>query len=273
MNNYSIPDIIDEVKSGIIQIVHEKNGVQLSSGTGFMANGYLVTNYHVIYNSSSDSEIIFRKCSNNSVKELMRVENSKDIELYYTEVGIGIEKENNDYLVLKLPKLANQNLYNFQLDSHKNKRIGEQILFLGYHFGQDRITAHNGFISSFYQSNNVDVIQIDGSINNGASGSPLIDPITKKVIGIVTRKEDGFTKIFKQIEKIISQNNELSSSMPSNTLQILGSKSLVDIPMQVKEINSSLLELMKQIKRSANVGIGYAFSVEQLMKENCFIID
>lgn len=268
MNNYSIPDIIDEVKSGIIQIVHEKNGSQISCGTGFMANGYLVTNFHAIYDPPSDSEIIFRKCDNNSVKELMRVKNSKEIELYYTKVGNG--KENNDYLVLNLPKLAHQNLYNFQLDLHKNKRIGEQILFLGYHFSQVRITAHNGFISSFYQSEKVDIIQIDGSINNGASGSPLIDPITKKVIGIVTRKEDGFTKIFKQIEKIISQNNELSSSMPSNTLQILGSKGLVDIPMQVKEINRSLLELMKQIKRSANVGIGYAFSVEELMDENCF---
>ncbi|WP_390840593.1 Uma2 family endonuclease [Richelia sinica] len=35
--------------------------------------------------------------------------------------------------------------------------------------------------------------------------------------------------------------------------------------------NANLLEIAKQIERSANVGIGYAFSVDKLKNEKCFL--
>ncbi|WP_066423773.1 hypothetical protein [Anabaena sp. 4-3] len=57
----SIPDIIAEVKSGIIHIVHVVDGRRVSSGTGFMVHGCLVTNYHVMYQAPKESKVILRK--------------------------------------------------------------------------------------------------------------------------------------------------------------------------------------------------------------------
>jgi S1-C subfamily serine protease len=53
-------DIVEEVKSGVVHIVHTVNGQRAGSGTGFMVNGYLVTNYHVAYQAPRNSVVILR---------------------------------------------------------------------------------------------------------------------------------------------------------------------------------------------------------------------
>ncbi len=42
-------DIVEKVKSGVVRIIHKVNGERVSSRTGFMIEGLLVTNYHVAY--------------------------------------------------------------------------------------------------------------------------------------------------------------------------------------------------------------------------------
>lgn len=66
----------------------------------------------------------------------------------------------------------------------------------------------------------------------------------------------------------MSKNNEILANT-SSTMFIDN----IPITYKLKENNHILSDLIKEIKRSANVGIGYAFSVEELMDENCFIDD
>lgn len=47
----------------------------------------------------------------------------------------------------------------------------------------------------------MNVIQLDASVNNGNSGGPLVDLNTKKVVGIVTRKDTG---LYKQFDDLIA---------------------------------------------------------------------
>ncbi len=44
-----LANIVQKVKSGVVNIIHTVNGERVSSGTGFMVEGLLVTNYHVAY--------------------------------------------------------------------------------------------------------------------------------------------------------------------------------------------------------------------------------
>ncbi|MEB3342828.1 hypothetical protein [Okeania sp.] len=45
----SVVYILEEVKSGFVHIINTVNGERVSSETGFMVAGLLVTNYHVAY--------------------------------------------------------------------------------------------------------------------------------------------------------------------------------------------------------------------------------
>ncbi len=330
-----IPDIIEEVKSGIIHIVHVVDGKRVSSGTGFMVNGYLVTNYHVINDSEKDSYLVLRTYDLDPPKqkpdELLELEgikvyrNSKGF--FSTETG----SESYDYSVLDIPELKDRSktgeLYNFTFpaDSDMQKKVGEEILFIGYHFDHYRIVSHRGFISSFYTSiiydpqgneqYKVNKIQIDASVNSSSSGSPLIDPNTSRVIGIVTRKETGLSDNFKEVRKTLEntkdilqnhrqniqsdndyfqytqekriqreRNNVLfnNPSIPAtqNNIQDIENDRSNMLALTTKlsysitelsKINDNLINLTKEIKRSANVGIGYAFSVEYLRNENFYL--
>ncbi|NEQ34967.1 MAG: hypothetical protein F6K40_01035 [Okeania sp. SIO3I5] len=46
------------------------------------------------------------------------------------------DKEGCDYIVLDIPELSKQKLYNFELSNYSDlgKRIGDDIFFLGYPF-------------------------------------------------------------------------------------------------------------------------------------------
>jgi len=300
MENNSIPNIIEKIKSGVIHIVHVLNGERASSGTGFMVKGYLVTNYHVIYESPDNSEVILRTSNSDHNNILDGIKLKRDDFINKTEVASN--QNNNDYIVFDIPELRELNLYNFLLDSYKHKKMGEKILFLGYHFDHSRLVSHTGIISSFYNENNIDKIQLDASVNYGNSGSPLIDINTSKVIGIITRKEPGLSKSFDELYSAIKNNiNTLEAekdffihkqshdivrqvrngnfgfkdediSMTKNNIDkaLDYTRNILSLITELSDNSTRLLELTKQIKRSANVGIGYAFSVEQLQNENCF---
>ncbi|QEI44242.1 hypothetical protein BMF77_pc00084 (plasmid) [Dolichospermum sp. UHCC 0315A] len=191
-----IPDIIEEVKSGIIHIVHVVDGKRVSSGTGFMVNGYLVTNYHVIYDAPKDSKIILRTYDSNinePLKGIIELERDEDGHFsgktnkgYKNEEGDFIKDfqlhEKQDYIILNIPELKEAGLYNFSFETHDNKRVGEDIFFLGHHLEHSQLSCHKGIISCFYfhENHRVDIIQLDASVNNSNSGSPLINPNTSK---------------------------------------------------------------------------------------------
>ncbi|MDB9487246.1 trypsin-like peptidase domain-containing protein [Dolichospermum circinale CS-537/01] len=315
MENNSIADIVEKVKSGIIHIVHVLDGERVSSGTGFMVNGYLVTNHHVIYKAPSKSKIVLKTYDSDRKKVLEGIiELERDEHGYFSGLTNksdkqdgsfiqALSKENkNDYIVFDIPELREEKLktYNFSFGSHDNKRIGEPIFFLGYHFDHFRLTCHTGIISSFNERNGGHIIQVDASVNSGNSGSPLIDPITHEVIGIITRKETGLDKNFNTFYSVIKNNIDFLNSERLLFIQqqdkeiqkrindIMFNKGIFErgynkiqdninyrdsigrIIEQLSNNNANLLEIAKQIERSANVGIGYAFSVDKLKKEKCF---
>ncbi|MBD2690531.1 S1 family peptidase [Anabaena catenula] len=316
MENKSIADIVEKVKSGIIHIVHVLDGERVSSGTGFMVNGYLVTNHHVIYKAPSKSKIVLKTYDSDRNKALEGIiELERDEDGYFsglTNKGdkqddlfiLALSEENkNDYIVFDIPELREEKLklYNFSFGIHENKRIGEPIFFLGYHFDHFQITCHTGIISSFNERNGGHIIQVDASVNRSNSGSPLIDPITHKVIGIITRKETGLGKNFSSFYSVVKNNIDFLDSARLSFIQqqdkeiqkrindaifnkgifergynkiqdnINYRDSIEGIIEQLSKNNANLLEIAKQIERSANVGIGYAFSVDKLKNEKCFL--
>ena len=138
--------------------------------------------------------------------------------------------------------------------------VGESAVFLGFPFGMTQLTSHVGFISSIHNRNSVKVIQIDGSVNGGNSGGPLLDIKTGKVAGIVTRSVTGL---------IEEQFRNLLYALQQNQKALEGAKSVMRIgsidPIQAIIASQAAMEqIAKDLHRSANVGIGYAYSAEYI---------
>jgi len=271
----SLADIVKKVQSGVVHIIHATQDPttdklkRSGSGTGFIVKGHLVTNYHVIHPCYKDSVFVIRTYDSSQSEEFDGIRLNYDQLLEKTDTAS--DEQHCDYVVLDIPELKEKDLYNFSLATHTSKQVGDSILFLGYPFEHLNLVCHAGIISSIYKSNNgiTDTIQVDASVNPSNSGGPLIDPETGNVIGIITRKATGLHRTFEELRSIIRGNIYIISSSPSIGMMSIGG---VDPVQGIIAGQSQILQLTDHIERSANVGIGYAFSVEKLMTENFYVV-
>lgn len=142
--------------------------------------------------------------------------------------------------------------------------IGQKVCIFGYPLGKENLSMNKGTISSIYERCGVKVFQIDGIVNNGNSGGPLIDAKTGKVIGIVTRKEGGLNKMFEQLKEAIERNIEIAhNASQSGDVIVCG----ISHTEAIEKTFITIRGLIDQIERSANVGIGYAFSVNKIIED------
>ena len=157
----------------------------LSSGTGFFitADGYVITNYHVIKGGT-------------------KVTVTTHSEEEYSAEIIGFE-ENNDLAVLKVD---GDNLPYVTMGKSTDLQVGDQVvaignvlstfassLTVGYVSGVDRVVDTQGVA--------MNMIQTDVAINSGNSGGPLFN-MRGEVVGITTAKFSGQSSSGVSIEGI-----------------------------------------------------------------------
>lgn len=277
MNNLS--KLIEEIKSGVAQINFYDAGEKLGSGSGFLCRDKLITNNHVFYPNGN----IFKEASVGIRFGDTPFESNDPIltnyEVLKSFINVGSTEDNLDYLVIDLDESLKNiqhikidkefvNLdrrYKFELGSHLELKEGEQILIMGFPFGYKNLTSHIGYVSSIYDSGKANIIQLDASTNNGNSGGPVVDLKSKKAVGYVTRKQTGLAEQFDDLIKSFDSNLEnldkLKGTIRWGTLDLMDIFSATQRQMKNISIN---------LKRSANTGIGFAFSCENLKKENFY---
>jgi serine protease Do len=141
---------------------------QQSAGSGFFisADGYIVTNNHVVENA-----------------ETIKVVLKDETELEATVVG---RDEGSDLAVIKV-KGGRTNFPFVSFENAGKPRVGDWVIAVGNPFGLGG-TATAGIISAYGRDIGetfVDYIQIDAPINRGNSGGPTFD-IYGRVIGVNT---------------------------------------------------------------------------------------
>lgn len=142
-----------------------------SSGSGFIitTDGYIVTNYHVIEDSSS---VAVTLCNNET----------------YDATIIGYD-EDYDLAVLKIEAT---DLQAVTIGDSEALNVGSRVLAIGNPLGELTFSMSGGMVSSVNRAINVsgtpfNMIQIDAAINPGNSGGPLFNTYGE-VIGIVSAK-------------------------------------------------------------------------------------
>ena len=141
---------------------------QQSSGSGFFisADGYIVTNNHVVENAES-------------IKVVLKDESELDAEV----VG---RDEATDLAVIKVKGRAGPFPY-VNFENAGKPRVGDWVITVGNPFGLGG-TATAGIVSAYGRDIGetfVDYIQIDAPINRGNSGGPTFD-VYGRVIGVNT---------------------------------------------------------------------------------------
>ena len=260
----STADLVEMVKSSIVHIVYVKNKKKVGSGTGFMLDGYLVTNNHVVQ-TPNDIHFLLRFFDSDpkNLTDGYLYKNSDFMSFCKT----GSMEEAYDFAVFDVPILKARDANQLTFGDPDKKRQGEEVMFLGYPLEHNNLVVHKGIISSLYLSgsSNTEMIQIDASVNQSNSGGPLIDPDTGKVIGIISRKATGLSKMFNELNEVFDKNIE-ALKHAKNIMSLGGFD-----PVAAFEAGQNQMKMLsKEIQRSANVGIGYAISIKHLAEDNLF---
>ena len=146
-----------------------------SHGSGFAItnDGYIITNYHVIASEIPDKPYELSIILNDGTKQKATV-------VKYNKF--------KDLALLKIDKTFNNC---FELPTQKNYTDLEEVFAMGapqsVELGQ---SAAKGIISSERNTNNINLIQTNMSVNSGNSGGPMFNK-DGKLYGVVTSKLFG----------------------------------------------------------------------------------
>lgn len=150
-----------------------QRGGSLGSGFVISADGYIVTNNHVV-----------APARNNAVVESITVTMSDRTEYEARVVG---RDEASDLAVLKIEPRGTLPFVRFA--GSEEVRVGDWVVAMGNPFGLGGNTVTAGIVSALHRNigaGNYDrFIQTDASINSGNSGGPLFD-LQGNVVGINT---------------------------------------------------------------------------------------
>ncbi|MBA3332031.1 MAG: trypsin-like peptidase domain-containing protein [Actinobacteria bacterium] len=167
----SVQEIYRRSAAGVVKVTAGSSGAggRLGFGSGFVtdADGYIVTNYHVVEDSSTVS-----------------VGFDDDSELSATVVGTD---PSTDLALLKVE--PEQPLTALPLGDSNALTVGDDVVAIGNPFGLER-TVTAGIVSALGRRIQApdsfgieDAIQTDAALNSGNSGGPLLDA-SARVIGV-----------------------------------------------------------------------------------------
>ena len=168
------PSVVFIVNSALMRHLFSRNVYEVpqGAGSGFVWNqeGYIVTNFHVVYNADSLTVVL----ADQTEHEARVVGADPDHDLAVVQIQVPKEK---------LSPIA--------VGSSHDLKVGQKVLAIGNPFGLDH-TLTSGVVSALQRSIESmtkltieNVIQIDAPINPGNSGGPLLDS-GGRLIGINT---------------------------------------------------------------------------------------
>ena len=243
-------ELIAQIRSGVAEIAVERNREVLGNGTAFLVDNGLVTNSHVIRPAGRiDTFRIRFDDSDDTIRYLPKN--------FYDATASESPSDQLDYAFIQIEEPEFENRYRFKLGDITEISVGSDILFLGFPFGMPQLTAHRGYVSSIHDHEGRDIIQVDGSVNGGNSGGPLVELNAGNVVGIITRSVTGIVEQeFNNMISTLGKNREILENTQA-VMQIGG----IDPIQGLAASQAAMEQIAVNLKRSANVGIGYAFSI------------
>ncbi len=139
--------------------------------------------------------------------------------------------------------------------------IGTPIAILSYSRKISQLYLKTGMISSYLDIRGDKLILIESSFETGNSGSPLINAVTGKVIGVIIDCFPSPAQNHKKLKNIIEENIRILNDASGKT--VVGEMD----PAQVMSASQHMIKhLAKEIYLSANRNFGFALPVERISR-------
>lgn len=195
--NTAVEDAVAKVSPAVVTVINNLGGGQQASGSGvfFSAEGYLITNHHV-------------------------VEGAQSLEVIYQD-GTTIDARligSDPYADIAVLKVAGTVPAYTDFGNSDALNPGETVIAIGSPLGEFRNTVTVGVVSATGRSLDTaanfqmtDLIQTDAAINHGNSGGPLVN-LAGQIVGINTL-------VLRSSGTSADQAEGLGFAIASNTVQ------------------------------------------------------
>jgi S1-C subfamily serine protease len=245
----------DEIARATVQV----HGEQAGSGFHFLRSDVIVTNHHVVGNRVQDPSLY------------ATAEGGHRFSLQYVRHS---PQDEHDFAIYRIDQVVPPDRVALQPPSDTSApERGRDVLFAGYPHGISALLVQQAVVAGptpkgFY---------LDGSVNEGNSGGPVVDRATGEVLGIVTQRrfpgEQALQQTVDLANQIIGQLSGVTSQgqQPQpGTVQIMG----VDFGQLVQSINQYQVisaqasrVLAELLRANANSGLGVGFNIEYVLNE------
>jgi serine protease Do len=190
-NPLSAPEIYNKVIVSTVGIESEfSNGVGMGTGIVMSADGYIITNAHVVENTYTTSQGFFGQNYQTQTENARTITvTMSDEETKYNGVLIGKDSE-SDIAVIKVDASG---LKPAEFGDSTKLMVGEDVIAIGNPLSYDLFgTLTKGVVSALNRQvtindKTMNLIQTDTAINSGNSGGPLIN-CYGQIIGINSAK-------------------------------------------------------------------------------------
>jgi len=229
-------------------------GIKLLSMTGFKANdSFLITDEYLFKIYKADTvKISF--IGSDGYSEIA----SKVIAMSELKERIlkSIHSNKTAFAAIQIDFDEFKDIPSLKLSKNKNLTVGQDIAILGYQLEKNNLAIKTGILSSTFIDNDLRYLQVDSSIKQGNSGSPIVDVETGEVIGIIGYKLASVTQSHKRMKQII--NNNLAILKKSQ-----GKFNVEEIdPIQVLIANQNQIKyISNEIYRTATMSTGYGLDI------------
>jgi hypothetical protein len=234
-----------------------KSGIRSNTATGFKVGSYIITDdYSYKQHEFSAVEIFFVYDDGLTVKSKI------DLNFHDFKESIlnGAFEEPTGFSVLKGDYQEFESIPSLSLCKDGKLSIGEQTALLGFQFDHQNLCLKTGNISALFNENGRHYIEVDSTLRYGYSGSPLINLITGKVIGMIGHRLEGMAKTYNQMMKIINDNLKTLKEGE-------GKINIQDIdPIQVLVASQNQIKLLaKEFYKSADIRTGFALTINHII--------
>jgi S1-C subfamily serine protease len=217
------------------------------SGFGYRTDTIVVTNHHVI--------------------ELNLI--SKIPITVFTESGEKISstlvsyspKDQHDFAIIKLDHKPREKRIILQPSTGVPLERGTKIVFAGFPHGIPDLLVQEAIVSAPLGNH---AFYIDGSVNGGNSGGPVINPLTNEVIGIITQRRFLGGGDLEAIGlKVKALSNHCTKIAQQGSVELMG----INFGEFAGFVGQGLAAISEVIKANANSGIGIGFKIDFVENE------
>jgi S1-C subfamily serine protease len=239
----SIPQLIRTSKPAIVGIATEqvisgsstRNMILVGSGFFASSDGYVVTADHVLRQIGAGEVLVFR--------------DGKGV-----DASVVTRQPEHDLAILKI---TGENLPYLRFGRFSDAVEGEDVVFIGHPFGNPALISAKGMIA--YVGNTPlavsgqivtgNLVEVDGPVNGGNSGGPLLKVTDGTVIGVIEAKHGQIGDYLESLKGDKGGGAAIGQRGPG------GAGSSVDIGRFVGDVSTAL-------DTNLQLGIGYAISAE-----------